>query len=297
MFGFPIDLFGIPNSTDRRMNSNSLVPHHQSLFGNSLMMPSLYGNMNSLMGNFGLNSSPFPIMDRMMQGANQNPNGSVHSFSSTTVMSYNGTDGRPKVYQQSTSCNRGPGGIEETRHAVRDTERGIKKVQIGHRIGDRKHVVEREMNTQTGQLSENVELENLDEDETDDFKQEWRQRSLHAGVARHSHHPYHHPIGSNRHYNSSSRPQSRQLAIEHNSSAGLSSRQHKKSSKNSNNSSHRPQYHHSDTIDLTEDTPVEDDIQEIQQLPLSQSLSVKRKPSSSSSNDMNNQRKHRQNHF
>ncbi|CAF2494408.1 unnamed protein product [Rotaria sp. Silwood2] len=298
MFGFPIDLFGIPNSTNHRMNSNSLVPHHQSLFGNSLMIPSPFGNMNSLMGDFGLNSSPFVMMDRMMQGANQNSNGPVHSFSSTTVMSYNGTDGRPKVYQQTTSCNRGPGGIEETRHAVRDSERGINKVHIGHRIGDRKHVIEREMNTETGQISENVELENLDEDETDEFKNEWRQRSIRTGGGvRHSHHPYHHQIGLNRHYNSSSRPQSGQLAIEHNSSAGLSSRQQKKSSKNVNNSSHRPQYHPSDTIDLTEDTPVEEDIEEIQQLPLPQSLSAKRKPSSSSSNDMNTQRKHRQNRF
>jgi hypothetical protein len=43
-------------------------------------------------------------------------------------MSYNGTDGRPKVYQESTSHSRGPGGLEETRQAVRDSERGINKV-------------------------------------------------------------------------------------------------------------------------------------------------------------------------
>jgi hypothetical protein len=43
-------------------------------------------------------------------------------------MSYNGTDGRPKVYQESTSHSRGPGGLEETRQAVRDSEHGINKV-------------------------------------------------------------------------------------------------------------------------------------------------------------------------
>ncbi len=124
MFGFPTDLFGIPNNNNnnsRRMNSNSLVTQPQSLFGNALMIPSPF---NSLMSHFGMNSSPF----MMMQNGNQNSIAPMHSFTSTTVMSYNGTDGRPKVYQETTSRNRGPGGIEETRQAIRDTERGINKV-------------------------------------------------------------------------------------------------------------------------------------------------------------------------
>ncbi len=137
------------------------------------------------------------------------------------------------------------------------------------------------MNVETGQISENVELENLDEDETDDFKKEWRQRSTQAGLVRHSHHPYHHQINSNHFYQPSSRSQ---LAIEH----GSSNRQYPRSSKYVNNSSHRPPFQYSDTIDLT------DDVEEIEQLP----LPAKRKASSSSSsNDVNIQRKHRQNHF
>ncbi len=135
------------------------------------------------------------------------------------------------------------------------------------------------MNVETGQISENVELENLDEDETDDFKKEWRQRSTHAGLIRHSHHPYHHhhhhQINSNRSHHPSS---GSQLAIEHTSSP----RSHQRPTKNV----HRPQYHRPDTIDLTEDTPVEDDIEEIEQLP----LPVKRK---ASSHDVQTQRKHR----
>jgi cell envelope opacity-associated protein A len=133
------------------------------------------------------------------------------------------------------------------------------------------------MNVETGQISENVELENLDEDETDDFKKEWRQRSTHASLIRHPHHPYHHQINSNRFYQPSS---GSQLAIEH----GSSNRQYPRSSKHVNNSSHQPQFHHSDTIDLT------DDVEEIGQLP----LPVKRK---ASSNNVNIQRKHRQNRF
>jgi len=127
MFGFPTDLFGIPNN-NHRMNSNALIPHQQSLFGNSLMIPSPFAGINSLISNFGMNSSPFT----MMYQRNSNSVAPIQSFTSTTVMSYNGTDGRPTVYQETTSRNRGPGGIEETRQAVRDSERGINKVNKIH---------------------------------------------------------------------------------------------------------------------------------------------------------------------
>lgn len=129
MFGFPIDLFGIQNSNNPQMNNNALIPQHQAFFGNPIMIPSPFAHMNSLMGPFGMNPSPFAMMNQLMHEIPQNSNGPMQSFSSTTVMSYNGTDGRPKVYQETKSCNRGPGGIEETRQTVRDTERRINKVR------------------------------------------------------------------------------------------------------------------------------------------------------------------------
>lgn len=145
MFGFPIDLFGMRGGNNRQPNINSLVPHPQSLFGNSLMMPSPFGAMNNLFNDFAISSSPFAVMDRMMratndsmfQGGNTTTNGPVHSFTSTTVMSYNSTDGRPKVYQESISSSRGPGGLEETRQTVRDSARGINKVNYKIKISIR----------------------------------------------------------------------------------------------------------------------------------------------------------------
>ena len=196
-------------NSNRRVNGNNAISH---LLGNNLMIPSMFGGMNHLMSSV-----------TMMQ----NSTAPMHSFSSTTVMSYDGADGRPKVYQETTSRNRGPNGMEQTRQAIRDTERGINKVQIGHQIGDRKHIIEREMNVQTGQISENIELENLDETETDDFKKEWRERSSHRGIRQStqisSHLPFVYPF----------RPQ---LAIEHQSIRRRT-----------------PKPYHSDTIDLTGD--------------------------------------------
>ena len=324
MFGFPSDLFGMGGGNNRRTNSNALIPQQQSIFGNSLMFPSPFGGMDGLFESFGMNSSPFAMMDRMMRatnaslflgGANQmTSNVPMQSFTSTTVMSFNGADGRPKVYQESTSHRRGPDGLEETRQAVRDSERGINKVQIGHRIGDRKHVIEREMNVETGQISENVELENLDEEETDDFKREWRERSSRAGLSRHPHtsfntnHHRHPQLTSHRSYHPSSQP-TQQLALEHSST---SNRHQPKSSKHSNNNHHHHHYHHqppsqrpnihrSDTIDLTRDSPiiqeVDDDDDDNEQSPVIQINSTKRKASSSNPNDLDINRKHRQNRF
>jgi hypothetical protein len=145
MFSFPTDLFamhtGGGGSGGRPTNSNALVPHQHGLFGNSLMMPmpfmsSPFGGSNNLFDSFGINTSPFAMMERMMRSANDglyhnantNSDSPMHSFTSTTVMSYSGADGRPKVYQESTSRSRGPGGLEETRQAIRDSERGINKV-------------------------------------------------------------------------------------------------------------------------------------------------------------------------
>jgi hypothetical protein len=161
------------------------------------------------------------------------------------------------------------------------------------------------MNVETGQISENVELENLDEDETDSFKREWRERSTRAGISRHPHHSYnhhhHHQLPSNRLYHPSSSSHQPQLALEHNSSNGSSSsnRHHQKSSKHLNHPSQRTHFHHSDTIDLTNDSPIIQEVDELEQLRSTQALPTKRKASSSSSstNGQDIQRKHRQNRF
>lgn len=255
------------------------------------MMPSPFtGGMTGLFHDFGLHaSSPFAMMDQMMRGAQQQFSAEpMQSFTSTTVMSFNGANGQPKIYQESTSHRRGPGGIEETRQTVRDSERGINKVQIGHRIGERKHVVEREMNAQTGQISENVELENLDEEDAEQFNAEWRQRSADTGVFRYPQSRFHPSNGSHQQL-----PQSAHapLAIEQ---RPTSSRSAHPPSQRSHHHHHHPR--HSDTIDLTNETRYRSEMRVNGQLPPPPPL--KRKASASSSNDIpTEQRRHRQHRF
>lgn len=97
----------------------------------------------------------------MVHQQNNNPN--AHVYSSSTVMSYSNTgNGAPKVYQATTSTKQLPGGIKETRRAVKDSTQGIEKVSIGHHIGDKSHVIERHKQ-RDGQMEELVNLENLDD--------------------------------------------------------------------------------------------------------------------------------------
>ncbi len=53
--------------------------------------------------------------------------------------------------------------MRETRKMVRDSQTGVEKVEVGHRIGDRSHVVSKSRNVRTGDAEENHEYENLDE--------------------------------------------------------------------------------------------------------------------------------------
>lgn len=68
-----------------------------------------------------------------------------------------------KVYKASTSTRIGPGGVKETKKAVSDSRTGVKKMAIGHHIGDRAHIVERQQNLYSGEREENQEYINLDD--------------------------------------------------------------------------------------------------------------------------------------
>ena len=84
-------------------------------------------------------------------------------------MSYsNSGDGKPKYYQASSQVRQAPGGVKETRQMVRDSEKGLEKIAVGHHIGDRAHVIERKK-FNGGDMEEIVNLENLDDGEFDNF--------------------------------------------------------------------------------------------------------------------------------
>lgn len=84
------------------------------------------------------------------------------------------------MYKASSSTRVAPGGIKETQKSVQDSRTGTKKMAIGHYIGDRAHIVEREQ-MGGGDQEEREEFLNIDEDEADEFNREWQTRSRGAG--------------------------------------------------------------------------------------------------------------------
>ncbi|XP_074498142.1 myeloid leukemia factor 1 [Sebastes fasciatus] len=135
-----------------------------------------------------MNSNPLGMFDNMMSNMrnrmqdmhrnveNMSTDSNTHSFSSSSVMTYSKVGNEPpKVFQSSSSTRRAPGGIKETREAVKDSESGLEKMSIGHHIQDRGHVVEKKFNKKTGGKEFNQDFQNMDESEAQTFDDEWQQ--------------------------------------------------------------------------------------------------------------------------
>ncbi|NXO44490.1 MLF1 factor, partial [Locustella ochotensis] len=135
--------------------------------------------------------NPFSAMDRMMSNMRNSmlemhrkfddlsmqPNG--HSFSSSSMMTYSKTgDEPPKVFQASSQTRTAPGGVRETRKALKDSESGLEKIAIGHHIQDRAHVIKKSKNARTGDEEMNQEFINMDESEADTFNEEWQREIM-----------------------------------------------------------------------------------------------------------------------
>lgn len=117
-------------------------------------------------------------MNRLLSGEGMNG----PSFCSSSVISMtHGPDGRPQVYQATSSTKTGPGGIRETQKTMQDSRTGVKKMAIGHHIGERGHVIEREQNLRSGQQEERQDFINLDEDDAEQFDREFTQKA-HQGM-------------------------------------------------------------------------------------------------------------------
>ncbi|XP_034175734.1 myeloid leukemia factor isoform X2 [Osmia lignaria lignaria] len=192
LFNDPFGMMGHPchNAiTDGNHRSRSRQNELQMMPFGFPPMPSF--NMGNLFTNF----------DNMASGAN------CHSYTSRSVMTMaSGPDGLPQVYQATMSTTTAPGGVKETKQTVCDSRTGVKKMAIGHHIGERAHILEREQNVHSGEQEEHQEFINLDEEEAESFNNEWETRTRRTvGAIGNSHYGNHH--------GSRNRPDHRQLAL------------------------------------------------------------------------------------
>ncbi|XP_037292924.1 myeloid leukemia factor isoform X2 [Manduca sexta] len=125
-----------------------------------------------------------PSLNRLFRDLDHGQMNAGSSFSSSTVVMSSGPNGKPQVISSTSSTKIGPGGIKETRKTMQDSRTGTKKMSIGHHIGERAHVIEREQNVYTGDAEERQEFINLDEEEAVDFDREFHNKAGASGATR-----------------------------------------------------------------------------------------------------------------
>jgi len=87
-----------------------------------------------------------------------NPHVNIIGISSMNVTQMaRGPDGRPHIIQTHDERRMGPGGIWQTKKALRDPDRGIDKTQIGYFSGDRGEIIERQLDPSTGQYRQDIQ--------------------------------------------------------------------------------------------------------------------------------------------
>ncbi|XP_072583359.1 myeloid leukemia factor 1 isoform X1 [Vulpes vulpes] len=151
---------------------NSLVPFGS--FGGMRTDVSPFQAMEQVMGNM---RNSVHELQRSLGHLSMDPNG--HSFSSSSVMTYSKVgDEPPKVFQASTQTRRAPGGIKETRKALRDSDSGLEKMSVGHHLHDRAHVIKKSKNNKTGDEEVNQEFINMNECDAHAFDNEWQNEIL-----------------------------------------------------------------------------------------------------------------------
>ncbi|CAF1501512.1 unnamed protein product [Adineta ricciae] len=122
------------------------------------LLGSLFGLAHQLMGEILRNMPEITGMGPNIGLTPNFPLGKTFGVSSMNVTQITrGPDGRPHVVQAHKERRLGPGGIWQTRKAIRDPERGIDKVQIGYFTGDHGEIIERHFDRATGQYHEEIQ--------------------------------------------------------------------------------------------------------------------------------------------
>ncbi|XP_038154478.1 myeloid leukemia factor 1 isoform X2 [Cyprinodon tularosa] len=189
-FSEPFGASSMPSITDgrnRRRNvaespSSSLSLRNQHREISQSLLP--FGSIEStdMMQNpFSMFGSVMNSVRNRMEEVNRNfenlsADSNTHSFRSSSIMTYSKVGNEPpKVFQATSQTRCAPGGIKETRQALKDSESGLEKMKIGHHIKDKGHVVEKKCNKKTGEREFNQDFQNMDESEAQSFDEEWQQ--------------------------------------------------------------------------------------------------------------------------
>ena len=136
-------------------NSNNGAVVDRAVFNESSdgdIFRSFLGIANRMMNDMVQNG---PSLDGVSSLANLSSGDSgvkIFGISSMNVTQISrGPDGRPHIVQAHDERRMGPGGIWQTKKALRDPDRGIDRMQVGYFVGDQGEIIERTRDPATGQ--------------------------------------------------------------------------------------------------------------------------------------------------
>ena len=156
------------------MQSNKqLIPTpEKSLIGGDSFQ-SFFGLANRMMNEM-FQQGDGPNFSSMVNSDSSNPNVKVFGVSSMNVTQISrGPDGRPRVVQAHDERRMGPGGVWQTKKALRDPERGIDRMQVGYFVGDQGEIVERHFDPNSGQYRQETKRRGQP-------NHQWRERAQQA---------------------------------------------------------------------------------------------------------------------
>ncbi|CAF2719129.1 unnamed protein product [Rotaria sp. Silwood2] len=163
-------------------NNNALIDPQfdNTLLGSNNdgnMFGSFYGLANQMMSEM-LRSGPnIGGVSTFMSSDSNNPNVKVFGLSSMNVTQISrGPDGRPHVVQAHDERRMGPGGVWQTKKALRDTDRGVDRMQVGYFVGDRGEIVERQLDPTSGQYRQDIKRRGIPSNEQN-FSNHWRSQA------------------------------------------------------------------------------------------------------------------------
>lgn len=123
---------------------------------------SFLGLANQLMGEILRGGPHMSGMSPFMGLDPTNPQMNIVGMSSMNIMQIaQGPDGRPHVIQALDERRLGPGGLLQTRKALRDPDRGISQVQMGYFADNHGEIIERHLDSSTGQFREEIRQQTM----------------------------------------------------------------------------------------------------------------------------------------
>ncbi|CAF0859246.1 unnamed protein product [Adineta steineri] len=135
---------------------------------------SFYGIANNMMDDLIRNGANADGMTAFRSMKSNNPNVKIFGISSLNITSISrGPDGKPHIVQAHDERRMGPGGVWQTKKALRDPKRGIDKMQVGYFTGDHGEIIERTLDQASGQYRQERKPRGVASNDQN-FTNQWR---------------------------------------------------------------------------------------------------------------------------